>query len=146
NGNGNGQPAAHTSAGPQPSELTAVSEQAAQPISDEQLKAVLSDLKTQCRRGADPAYYVETLCLHDEWEPYRYVGGLILNKEFDYFVGIDPEINQAPYAGWFKAIFDGYRSAYRERNPVDADSARKGGNDGNSKHDAKAGKGSVKKS
>jgi hypothetical protein len=107
-------------------------QEAPEVVNEQQLRQVIAGLKHYAKNDTDPDLIIEWVRTPGNAEPYWPVIREALNKEFDAFASLDPEIQQEPFRSWFKRLYDGLRSAFSGGNPVADDSDGESGNGGNS--------------
>jgi hypothetical protein len=107
---------------------------------DEMLKMGIAYLKKKCLSGADAGLYLDLIIDNRDDANYANLIHRALTQEFDVFTAIDGEIGKPPYLDFFRAIYDGLRSAFGGENPVATDSGGGDGNEPNVKPHGKAGK------
>lgn len=76
----------------------------------EKIAAGLAYLKGRAERGTDPNLWVDVILqnLDDpQWRPFI----SLLDRPFEEFASIDPDINRPPYQAFFRSIYDGVKQA-----------------------------------
>lgn len=101
------------------------------------LRQGIAFLKKRALVNADPGLYVDLLVDNAEDERSRYVISAALTQEFEFFTKFDPELGQAPYLEFFRAVYDGLRSAFKPPDPVAIPGGRAAGDISDVAADAK---------
>jgi len=97
-------------------------------IMSQHLKGAMDWLKKKALSGSHPGLYVEMIIDNQEDELYGRLIHKITNEDFSSFASIDPEIEKPQYSRFFRAIYDGIRSAFIPKNTVAGDFTGKRGN------------------
>ena len=97
-------------------------------------------LKKKAMTGSHPQLYIEMIIDNQEEPLYGRLIHKILNEDFSAFASIDPEIEKPQYAGFFRSIYDGIRSAFIPKNTVAHDFGGKNGNGPDSSGNGTTGK------
>ncbi len=97
---------------------------------DPALKQGLIFLKKKALAGADPGLYIDFAVDNRENELFQGVLHAILapDSKFEVLSALDPEIGQPPYVEFFRAIYDGLRSAFSQTDTVVVSGVGKAGN------------------
>jgi hypothetical protein len=93
------------------------------------LREGIAYLKKKCMMGADPDLYLALICDNADNEQFSQLVHLATTQEFTLFSKLDPEIEQPPYAAFFRHVYNGIRSAFNSANQVDDNLSRSGGNE-----------------
>lgn len=93
------------------------------------IKVGIQYLKKKAIAGVDPELIIEWVA--NNAEEYEALLRVVLNSEFADFVKFDPEIGTEPFVSWFKPLFDGLRSAFKQPDPMDDDTGGNVGDNGN---------------
>lgn len=101
--------------------------------SAEAIKSGIGYLKKKCLAGVNPDLLIEWVVTNAD--EYQGLIRVILNKEFSEFAQYDLEIGSEPFIGWFRALFDGLRSAFSGQDPVDDDTGRDLGDENHTGND-----------
>jgi len=115
-------------------------------MEDAMLKTAFAYLKRKCLAGSDPGLYIDIIIDNRDEATYQKLIRAVHTRDFSAFAAIDPEIQQEPFAKFFRFIYDGLRSAIAEANQVVPDSGRESGNKADSANNGEPRKAGVKKS
>jgi len=103
------------------------------------LKLGIMFLKKKALAGSDPELYVDLIVDNRESEDYATLIHTILNGVFSAFIQIDPVINREPFEQFFRAVYDGVRSVFTQKDSVEAAVTGPKGNNGNISHNGSNG-------
>lgn len=103
-------------------------------------------LKRKALAGSDPGLYIDIVVDNQDDGLYAKLISRILENDFSTFAALDADISRPEYEPFFRAIYDGIRSVFIQPDKVVLDTARAGGNDGDTAKDGKPSKGSKKQS
>ncbi len=110
-------------------------------LREAQLKEGLAYLKKKCLSGADPGLFTDWIIGNVEDPDYGFLVHKVISETFETFSGHDPEIATPPFVEFFRAIYDGLRSAFSPSNPVVTDTGGTGGHKSNPASNGKSIKG-----
>lgn len=97
----------------------------------------IQELKKYCMKNTPPELIVDWVV--NNAEQYHHFVRAALNRSYDSFATIDPEIASEPYNTFFRSFYDGLRSAFDPTNNVDDDNDGRDGDTGNAAHNANTG-------
>jgi hypothetical protein len=92
------------------------------------IKKGIAKLKPLCMMGVSPDSIIDLIAAQVGNVEYQQIIHTAFAIEFDAFAKIDPEIANEPYATWFRSLYNGLRSAFRQPDDMDDDT---GGDSGN---------------
>ena len=103
------------------------------PTNENELNKMIFDgiqkLKKQCMKGIPVDLVVDWIVTNaDDYQEFVRVA---FTTDFSTFCKIDPEIANEPYVTWFKLLYDGLRTRFRENYDTNDDSEGDGGDEGN---------------
>jgi hypothetical protein len=104
------------------------------------MKAGIDFLKKKALAGADVGLYIDMAVDNRELETFAPILHAILTQQFEVFASVDPEIGKPPYAEFFRAFYDGLRSAFSPTDSVVELGSGKAGNVADVRDHAKPGK------
>lgn len=108
---------------------------------EKQLKVGIAFLKKKCLAGSNPNLYLALIADGYEDNPlFQALIHRVVTADFASFVSIDPEIGGEPFEPFFRAIYDGLRSAFKTPDPMEANTGGEGRNNGNTPRHVGAGK------
>lgn len=106
---------------------------------ENQIHEGIAFLKEKALNGSDPLLYVHVIA--DNAKNYVPIIRAALDKQFDDFAAIDPEIAQPQYQPFFRTIFDGLRQAFGPDDSMATDIGGSVGDVSDVGSDGAAGKG-----
>lgn len=125
---------------------TVEASEVATPEQEQSLKLLFAYLKKKSVVGSDPELYIAYVLDNGELPDFQMLVSKVRSESFEEFVKLDSEIGKEPHVKFFRAIYDGLRSAFEQGNFVELDSSRKSGNGGDTGGHAKSSQRGIKAS